>query len=366
MAFTKPKAAQIDFDVTNISDPLITLNYGQTGTPDDDVGIVVERGSGTNVALIWDESADTFAVINTTETGSTAGNVTISSYADLKVGSFTVDSLNFNDNNIITNVSNADIVLDPSGTGKVWIRSNLTTTGTLIAKSLTYPTSDGTSGQVIKTDGAGTLSFTTISSTPGGSTTQVQYNSSGSFAGSANLTFDGTTLTATALTIDTNTLYVDATNNAVGVGTTSPNTYGKLTVSGGDIAILAQNDVRFYDTDNSNYVSLRSAGTVAANITWTLPSTDGTNTQVLQTDGSGGLSWANSGGSSAAGYFSSSITDAPGKDGNYDLAEGTAQDGTEETPFETSNDAFNISVAPIFDCMDPVGSIVTVDYGSVA
>ena len=30
----------------------------------------------------------------------------------------------------------------------------------------------------------------------GGSTTQVQYNSSGSFAGSANLTFDGTTLTA--------------------------------------------------------------------------------------------------------------------------------------------------------------------------
>lgn len=32
--------------------------------------------------------------------------------------------------------------------------------------------------------------------TPGGADTQVQYNSSGSFAGSANLTFDGTTLTA--------------------------------------------------------------------------------------------------------------------------------------------------------------------------
>jgi hypothetical protein len=31
--------------------------------------------------------------------------------------------------------------------------------------------------------------------TPGGSNTQVQYNSSGSFAGSANLTFDGTTFT---------------------------------------------------------------------------------------------------------------------------------------------------------------------------
>ena len=34
------------------------------------------------------------------------------------------------------------------------------------------------------------------SSTPGGSNTQVQYNNSGSFGGSANLTFDGTTLTA--------------------------------------------------------------------------------------------------------------------------------------------------------------------------
>jgi hypothetical protein len=31
--------------------------------------------------------------------------------------------------------------------------------------------------------------------TPGGSTTQVQFNSSGTFAGSANLTFDGTNLT---------------------------------------------------------------------------------------------------------------------------------------------------------------------------
>ena len=35
----------------------------------------------------------------------------------------------------------------------------------------------------------------TTPTTPGGSTTQVQYNSSGSFAGSANMTFDGTSLT---------------------------------------------------------------------------------------------------------------------------------------------------------------------------
>src|SRR6056300_549419 len=38
-----------------------------------------------------------------------------------------------------------------------------TFTGTLTASGLVYPTSDGTNGQVLTTDGAGTLSFSTIS-----------------------------------------------------------------------------------------------------------------------------------------------------------------------------------------------------------
>ena len=41
--------------------------------------MVIERGSETNVAMIWDESADTFMAVNTAEDGTTAGNVTISS-----------------------------------------------------------------------------------------------------------------------------------------------------------------------------------------------------------------------------------------------------------------------------------------------
>jgi hypothetical protein len=89
MAFTRPKAAQIDFDVTNISDPLIRLNSAETGSADKDVGIVIERGDDTNVAIIYDESANEFAVINTTETGTTSGNVTIASYADIRAGAAT-------------------------------------------------------------------------------------------------------------------------------------------------------------------------------------------------------------------------------------------------------------------------------------
>jgi hypothetical protein len=47
------------------------------------------------------------------------------------------------------------------------------------------------------------------------------------------------------------------------------------------------------DTDNgSNYVALKAADNLAANLTLTLPSADGTSGQVLQTNGSGVLSFA--------------------------------------------------------------------------
>ena len=101
MAFTRPKAAQIDFDITNITDPLIRLNSGQSGSNNKDVGIVIERGSDTNVALIWDESTDNFAVINTSEDGSTGGDVTISSYADLTLKKVTQSEQEFTTSNMM-------------------------------------------------------------------------------------------------------------------------------------------------------------------------------------------------------------------------------------------------------------------------
>jgi hypothetical protein len=57
----------------------------------------------------------------------------------------------------------------------------------------------------------------------GGSTTQVQFNSSGAFAGSANLTFDGTTLTANDLIDSSLTaskpVFTNGTKNLVSTGT---------------------------------------------------------------------------------------------------------------------------------------------------
>ena len=64
------------------------------------------------------------------------------------------------------------------------------------------PITDGTSGQVIMTDGAGNLTFSSVSgggggggsASPAGSDTEIQINNNGALGASSNLTFDGTRL----------------------------------------------------------------------------------------------------------------------------------------------------------------------------
>ena len=60
----------------------------------------------------------------------------------------------------------------------------------------------------------------------------------------------------------------------------------------------AGSNIKLYeDTDNgTNFVSLKAPNTIAADITFTLPSADGSASQVLQTNGSGVLSFATAGG----------------------------------------------------------------------
>ena len=68
---------------TTIADPFIVLNQGAS-SPDNDIGLMFDRG-GSNVAIIWDESADEFAMINTSDSGGTYGDIGIDSYATLRV-----------------------------------------------------------------------------------------------------------------------------------------------------------------------------------------------------------------------------------------------------------------------------------------
>jgi len=86
-----------------------------------------------------------------------------------------------------------------------------------------------------------------------------------------------------------NLLFVDASTDRVGFGTNSPATRVDID---GDVTIRSQGDLRFGDSDNSNWVALQAPATVASNVTFTLPATDGTADQVLKTDGSAALGWA--------------------------------------------------------------------------
>ena len=130
--------------------------------------------------------------------------------------------------------------------------------------------------------------FVRIGASAGGSNTQVQFNDNGNLHGSANMTFDGTTLTVAAIADSSLTsgrvTYAGASGNL----TDSSN----LTYDGTNFQIGSQGDLRLGDSDNSNWLAFQAPTTVASNVTWTLPGTDGTSNQVLTTNGSGTLSWS--------------------------------------------------------------------------
>ena len=62
---------------STIEDRLIELGTGTSGTPGNDMGIVMERGDSANAFIGWDESADKFIVGTGTFTGASTGNLTI-------------------------------------------------------------------------------------------------------------------------------------------------------------------------------------------------------------------------------------------------------------------------------------------------
>ena len=133
-------------------------------------------------------------------------------------------------------------------------------------------------------------------------------------------------------------------------------------LNGTNLQIREQQDARFYDSDSSNYIGFKAPSTVASDVDYILPA-DGSNGQVLQTNGNGTLSFVDqSGGGSGAGdsFPNSSVTPLPSSEGNFDLAKQYDQTGSVETPFETgATDAFGVSLGQIYTMMDPVGSTLS-------
>lgn len=166
----------------------------------------------------------------------------------------------------ITSASNGNIVIDPHGTGSISLVADeikfITGSGgfhgtvlklfesSLLDGSyfylaapvsmdanwgLTVPDEDGTSGQVMKTNGSGTLSWTSV---------------------------------------------LDGTNDTLS-GTTNVKPIGGI-----------DGKIAFYESGVTNYVLLQAHNDLASNYTLRLPTADGSANQVLKTDGSGNLGWS--------------------------------------------------------------------------
>jgi hypothetical protein len=92
--------------------------------------------------------------------------------------------------------------------------------------------------------------------------------------------------------------WLDSTVSITGLSTTATGTVLTLSDSANtttvNLIIDNQKEIRFRETtaNGTNYVALKAPASVSADLTFTLPATDGTNGQVLTTNGSGVLSFA--------------------------------------------------------------------------
>lgn len=162
----------------------------------------------------------------------------------------------------------------------------------------------GTSGQYVVLTGGGP---TKPSGSPGGGSLYKPFQGGGS--GSLLAVFTDNNADNTN---PSGSLYLETGNNTGTAGTGSIFIRPGLNTGGGSrgaVILMNQADFRFLDNDNSNYVGFKAATTITADVMWTLPSADGTNGQVLTTNGTGTLSWTTVSGGSGANQTLSNLTD---------------------------------------------------------
>jgi hypothetical protein len=206
----------------------------------------------------------------------TAGTVT---GANVTANQF-FNALNAN----ITGTTNLSGAVTVTNTGTITSLGNVNFTS---APNVTLGTvanihiSGGVAGYFLRTDGAGNLSWAVGggggNGTPGGNTTEIQFNDNGVFGASANLTFNPFSYVLAVPTINTTTVSI---SNVLTVNTTAnlytTNITGVLTASSNINATMSPN------------VNLGSVSNLHIQ--------GGTNGYVLSTDGAGNLSWTVGGG----------------------------------------------------------------------
>ena len=168
------KSGVLDTDLTSVSgsdDTLASAKAIKTYVDSQITAQDLDFATDDSTALNIDLDSETLQVsggANITTSGS--GN-TITIALDTALTNLTsvqVDGVTITDNTVSTNASNSPLELKANGTGAVKVVSGGVT--------FTLPTSDGSDGDFLKTDGSGTLSFGTASATASDDTRAVIKN----------------------------------------------------------------------------------------------------------------------------------------------------------------------------------------------
>jgi hypothetical protein len=174
------------------------------------------------------------------------------------------------------------------------------TDGTLAKATLTAGTgitiTNGDGSVSIASSGGTVTSVTGTSpiASTGGATPAISIQDGTTTQKGAVQLEDSTTSTSTtkAATPNSVKLVLDAATVALGIANDAlPKAGGTMT---GNVILDNQVDARFREAtaNGTNYVGFQAPSTIAADVLWTLPATDGTVDQVLKTNGSGALGWA--------------------------------------------------------------------------
>ena len=132
----------VNTEQLNVEDNIITLNSGVTGAPTLNSGIEVNRGTSTDVSILWNETTDKWTFTNDGSSYANLGDVTAAALIAAAGGDGT-----------------AGQALTTNGSG---VLDFTTIIGTTEASIISAVGADGANGAVLMTNGAGDLTFTTL------------------------------------------------------------------------------------------------------------------------------------------------------------------------------------------------------------
>ena len=313
--------------------------------------------AGTVVASTF-EGDLTGDVTGTIQTAAQTNITSLGTLTTLTVDDITINASTISDSGDLTLDVGGDINIDAGG-GDIVLKDDGTQFGGLT----------NTSGNLIIKSGS-----TTAATFSGANTTLAGTVASGAITSSGIIKTDDTT---------------EATSTTDGsLQTDGGLSVAKDVVAGNDVKLLSDAAVLSFGADsdvsithvadtgilinssreiqfNDSQESIKSDGSKlilkSNNVSFSLPTADGTDGQVIKTDGSGALSF---GDAASSGFVNSTITTTPGSV-DFDLTKAN-NTGSSETPFQDLSDAFTTVIRHVYDLVEPKGASTSnnVDLGS--